>query len=97
MAIERNNSFHLLLSNDELKLLRLLAEREGLTASDYLRATLRRLAGASPHSLGVLRAAELMGGTIPFAQTLGLEYAKALGAALSEKKTTTKKRKAPRG
>jgi hypothetical protein len=42
MAIERKNSFHLLLSDDELKLLRLLAEREGQNASDYLRLLLRR-------------------------------------------------------
>ncbi|HEY8077823.1 MAG TPA: hypothetical protein VIF62_27040 [Labilithrix sp.] len=48
MAIERKNSFHLMLSDDELGLLRLLAEREGLNASDFLRTTLRRLAGASP-------------------------------------------------
>ena len=48
MAIERKNTFHLLLSDDELKLLRLLAEREGLNASDYLRSVLRRMAGPSP-------------------------------------------------
>jgi hypothetical protein len=43
MAIERNNSFHLLLSDDELKLLKLLAEREGLNASDYLRMLIRTM------------------------------------------------------
>jgi predicted DNA binding CopG/RHH family protein len=43
MAIERNNSFHLLLSDDELKLLKLLAERDGLNASDYLRMVLRMM------------------------------------------------------
>ena len=43
MAIERTNSFHLMLSNDELDLLRLLAERDGLTSSDYLRTLLRPL------------------------------------------------------
>jgi len=42
MAIERKNSFHLLLSDDEMKLLRLLAEQEGLNASDYLRTLVRR-------------------------------------------------------
>jgi hypothetical protein len=47
MAIERTCSFHLMLSNDELGLLRLLAEREGLTASDYLRTLLRRDAGGA--------------------------------------------------
>jgi len=45
MAIERPNSFHLMLSDDELKLLRLLAEQEGLNASDYLRSMMRRAAG----------------------------------------------------
>jgi hypothetical protein len=35
MSIERTNSFHLLLSDDELKLLKLLAERDGLDASEY--------------------------------------------------------------
>ncbi len=55
MAIERKNSFHLLLSDDELNLLRLLAEREGLNASDYLRSTLRQLAGAPPHMAQVIR------------------------------------------
>jgi hypothetical protein len=43
MAIERTNSFHLLLSDDELKLLKLLAEREGLNASDYLRMLIRTM------------------------------------------------------
>jgi hypothetical protein len=43
MAMERNNSFHLLLSDDELKLLKLLAERDGLNASDYLRMVLRMM------------------------------------------------------
>jgi len=43
MAIERTNSFHLLLSDDELKLLKLLAERDGLNASDYLRMVIRMM------------------------------------------------------
>ena len=43
MAIERNNSFHLLLSDDELKLLELLAERDGLDAPDYLRSIIRMM------------------------------------------------------
>ncbi|MGA2451056.1 MAG: hypothetical protein ABTD50_20540 [Polyangiaceae bacterium] len=43
MAIERNNSFHLLLSDDELNLLKLLAERDGLNASDYLRMLIRMM------------------------------------------------------
>jgi hypothetical protein len=51
MTIERKNSFHLLLSDDELKLLKLLAERDGLNASDYLRSLLRQMAGASPMAM----------------------------------------------
>jgi hypothetical protein len=43
MAIERNNTFKLLLSDDELKLLNLLAERDGLAASDYLRLVIRMM------------------------------------------------------
>ena len=46
MPIERKNSFHLLLSDDELKLLRLQAESEGLNASDFLRLLIRQ--GKSP-------------------------------------------------
>ena len=49
MAIERKNSFHLMLSDDELTLLQLLAEQAGLNASDYLRTTMRQLAGTPPH------------------------------------------------
>ena len=55
MTIERKNSFHLLLSDDELKLLKLLAEREGLNASDYLRSLLRQMAGASTTAVQVMR------------------------------------------
>jgi hypothetical protein len=60
MAIERRNSFHLMLSDDELKLLRLLAEQEGLSASDYLRTIMRRMAGPSPQVSHVLRLADLL-------------------------------------
>jgi len=59
MAIERKNSFHLLLSDDELALLRLLAEREGLNASDYLRTMMRRLAGTSQHLGALMRMGEI--------------------------------------
>ena len=55
MAIERKNSFHLLLSDDELALLKLLAEREGLNASDYLRHLLRQMASTPPHLAQVIR------------------------------------------
>ncbi|MDP9000320.1 MAG: hypothetical protein M3O46_09435 [Myxococcota bacterium] len=52
MAIERNNSFHLLLSDDELKLLKLLAERDGLNASDYLRMLIRMMPSTSMPNVG---------------------------------------------
>jgi hypothetical protein len=56
VAIERNNSFHLLLSDDELKLLKLLAERDGLNASDYLRMLIRMMPSTnSPTSAQVAR------------------------------------------
>jgi hypothetical protein len=64
MAIERKNSFHLLLSDDELTLLKLLAEREGLNASDYLRSLLRQMAGASPTAVHVMR----LGSTLDLAK-----------------------------
>lgn len=57
----RTNSFHLLLSDDELELLRLLAEREGLNASDYLRTMLRRLAAPTPHMGVAMRLGEILG------------------------------------
>jgi hypothetical protein len=61
MPIERKNSFHLMLSDDELELLRLLAEREGLNASDYLRLMLRRVAGPTPVHFGaVMRAVDVI-------------------------------------
>jgi len=51
MPIERKNSFHLLLSDDEMKLLKLLAEREGLNASDYLRMVIRTVPSTSTQAL----------------------------------------------
>jgi hypothetical protein len=64
MTIERSNSFHLLLSDDELKLLRLLAEREGLNASDYLRMLLRTMPNASAHMLQGMRLGAALGGKV---------------------------------
>jgi hypothetical protein len=61
VPIERKNSFHLLLSDDELKLLRLLAEREGLNASDYLRSLLRRMAGTPTHLAQAMRLGAALG------------------------------------
>ena len=71
MPIERKNSFHLLLSDDELTLLRLLAEREGLNPSDYLRTVLRRLAGTPLQLASALRATELLGGGVDYAKLVG--------------------------
>jgi hypothetical protein len=42
MAPERPNQFKMLLSDDEVQILRDLADRQGLTASDYLRQLIRR-------------------------------------------------------
>jgi hypothetical protein len=62
MAIERNNSFHLLLSDDELKLLKLLAERDGLNASDYLRMVIRMMPSTnSPSIAQVVRLGATLG------------------------------------
>jgi hypothetical protein len=63
MGIERKNSFHLLLSDEELKLLRLLAERDGLNPSDYLRSILRQMAGTPPHLMQALRLGAALGAT----------------------------------
>lgn len=83
MAIERKNSFHLLLSDDELKLLRLLAEREGLNASDYLRSLLRQLAGTPPHLAQAIRLGAALGGKV--------DLAKAFESHTSAAKKRTKK------
>jgi hypothetical protein len=70
MPIERKNSFHLLLSDDEMRLLRLLAEREGLNASDYLRTMLRRLAGVPAYMAAAMRVTEMVHGrgVLPLAE-----------------------------
>lgn len=86
MAIDRKNSFHLLLSDDELKLLRLLAEREGLNASDYLRSLLRQMAGGAPsHLAQVLRLGAALGGKVDLAKAVS-EY----GARPTPKKKRAK-------
>jgi hypothetical protein len=69
MAIDRKNSFHLLLSDDELKLLRLLAERQGLNASDYLRSLLRQMAGSPAHQTQAIRLGAALGGKVDLATT----------------------------
>jgi hypothetical protein len=72
MAIQRANSFHLLLSDDELRLLRLLAEREGQNASDYLRMLIRRQAD-SPQAqiLAALLSGKALGEDFDYARALG--------------------------
>lgn len=42
MAPERPNQFKILLSDEELEMLRELAERDGVTASDYVRLFVRK-------------------------------------------------------
>lgn len=69
MPIARNNSFHLLLTDDELELLRLLAEREGLNASDYLRSLLRQMAGAPPHLAQAIRLGAALAGRVDLGRT----------------------------
>jgi hypothetical protein len=68
MTIERTNSFHLLLSDDELKLLKLLAEREGLNASDYLRMLIRTMPSTSPQLLQGIRLGAALGGKVDLAK-----------------------------
>jgi hypothetical protein len=88
MPIERRNSFHLLLSDDELTLLKLLAEQEGLNASDYLRTTLRRAASTPPHLKQAIRVSELMGVDTDFSR-----FAKAHAAARKAQKSARGKAK----
>ncbi len=83
MPIERKNSFHLLLSDDELKLLRLLAERDGLNASDYLRMVIRRQAdGPQAQIIAALLAGKTLGEDFDVARVFGLREA----ATLAKKK-----------
>ena len=86
VSIDRNNSFHLLLSDDELKLLRLLAEREGLNASDYLRMLLRQMAGAPPHLMQLVRLGAALGGKASLAEIFESHAAAAKGKAKKPKK-----------
>lgn len=89
MPIERSNSFHLMLSDDELSLLRLLAERDGLNASDYLRTLLRREAGGSPMQSAAVRLAGLVGqGAIDRAWRGQKAFAKKPAAKATKKKRT---------
>ena len=86
MAIERKNSFHLLLSDDELKLLKLLADRDGLNASDYLRSILRREAGTPAHLRHAAVFAQLAAGRFGAKELEWLAKAPAPAAAEKGKK-----------
>jgi len=91
MAIERTNSFHLLLSDDELKLLKLLAERDGLNASDYLRTLIRNMPStASPHATASM-AARGLGGRVDLAKLFDL-YGDAFKLAEASAERSKKKR-----
>jgi hypothetical protein len=98
MAILRNNSFHLLLTDDEQELLRLLAEREGLNASDYLRSLLRQMAGAPPHVAHVMRLGVALGGRVDLGKAFQSQLAavKLFEAHASEQKKATKSKKGKR-
>ena len=91
MAIERSNSFHLMLSDDELALLRMLAEREGLNASDYLRSMMRRAAGGAGSSVNLSRVRELVHLLAPEVDLESIWSAQA--AARKPVKRTPKKRR----
>jgi hypothetical protein len=98
MAIVRNNSFHLLLSDDEQELLRLLAEREGLNASDYLRSLLRQMAGAPPHMAQVMRLGVALAGKVDLGKAFQSQRAavKLFEAHAAEQKKGTKTKKGKR-
>jgi hypothetical protein len=92
MTIERTNSFHLLLSDDELKLLKLLAEREGLNASDYLRMLIRTMPSTSPQLLQGIRLGAALGGKVDLAK-LFEAHSDAVKLAKSNVEETKKKAK----
>jgi hypothetical protein len=91
MTIERTNSFHLLLSDDELKLLKLLAEREGLNASDYLRMLIRTQPSTSSQVLQGMRIGAALGGKVDMAKLLE-SYADAVKLVKSGVEETRRKK-----
>jgi hypothetical protein len=91
MPIERTNSFHLLLSDDELKLLKLLAERDGLNASDYLRTLIRTMPSTSSPMATASVAARALGGR-PDLATLFEAYAEAIKPADAQSDKAKKKK-----
>jgi hypothetical protein len=97
MAIERNNSFHLLLSDDELKLLKLLAERDGLNASDYLRMLIRMMPSTSSPNiaqatrLGATLGSLSLGGRVDLAKVFEA-HSDAMKAAKSDVEEAKRKK-----
>ncbi len=93
MPIDRKNSFHLMLSDDELTLLRLLAEREGLNASDYLRWLLRQMAGTPQNMAHAIRLGAALAGNVDFGQAFAAHVATAKASSKAKakpKRTKTK-------
>jgi len=91
MAIERNNSFHLLLSDDELKLLKLLAENAGLNASDYLRMLIRSMPSPSTQVMQGMRLGAALVGKFSVSELLE-SYGGAKAAAEGPEEGAPKKR-----
>ena len=92
MPIERSNSFHLMLSDDELALLRMLAEQEGLNASDYLRSLMRRAAGGG-HNVNLSRIRELVHLLAPEVDLATLWSGQAVVKKATEKRPPGKKKR----
>jgi hypothetical protein len=95
MAITRKNSFNLLLSDDEARLLELLAEREGLDPSDYLRALIRAAPSTSTtfaHTTAAAIAARTLIGTGIDIRKLFETHAQAMRLANSEADATERKK-----
>jgi hypothetical protein len=87
MPIARNNSFHLMLSDDELTLLKMLAEQKGLNASDYLRTLIREGERANPMTQALAISSVLAGlNTGEIRLTAGEAFEKVRQAATKTKK-----------
>ena len=93
MAIERTNSFHLLLSDDELKLLKLLAEREGLNASDYLRMLIRTMPSTSARLLQGIQLGAALGAKVDLAKMFEARSEALKSAPLPVEETKKKRSK----
>ena len=94
MPIERSNSFHLLLSDDELKLLKLLAEREGLNASDYLRTLIRMMPSTSSPSVAqAMRLGAMLANLSPSGKVDLAKLFEAHSSAMTEAKSNVEEPK----